>query len=170
MSNVKKIKRRSKIANYIKVNDAFELMGAGFSELNEATSAKTTSKRYVNDNSETKRIVGYDWKTAFNTDMIRSESVIEYICKIGEYQLVGSDCETEYIMVDLESKLSGTKFKARKINVAIEVASFNDNDGEMGVSGNLLGIGDIIIGSFDITNKTFTEGEETPSSKINLNK
>ena len=170
MSNVKKIKRRSKVANYLKVNDNFELMGAGFSELNESPSAKTTSKRYVNDNSETKRIVGYDWKTSFNTDMIRSESVIEHICKIGEYQLVGSDCETEYLIVDLDSNISGTKFKARKINVAIEVASFNDNDGEMSVSGNLLGIGDIIIGIFDTSSKTFIEGEESPESKIRSSK
>ena len=46
-----------------------------------------------------------------------------------------------------------------RINIAIEVASFDNNDGEMAASGNFLGRGDIVLGEFNIKSKTFTTGE-----------
>ena len=61
-------------------------------------------------------------------------------------------------MVSLDKKgQNDNEFYARKIAVAIEVASFENNDGEMGASGNLLGIGDIEIGIFNVETKTFTK-------------
>lgn len=156
------VKQRRSYANYLNVGtgstEEYELMGAGFTELNESPSAQTASKRYVNDKSATKTIVGYDWSTSFNTDMIRSEKAVDFICEIGELQKVGAEAETSYIVVDLDK--SGTAqgtFKARKFKVAIEVSSFENNDGEMAATGNLLGVGDMIMGEFNISTKTFTE-------------
>ena len=40
--------------------------------------------------------------------------------------------------------------------MAIEVAEFSDNDGEIQGSGNLLAVGDWEWGSFDTSTKTFT--------------
>lgn len=155
------VKQRRKYADYINVgkdSDTYELMGAGFTELNESPSAQTSSKKYINDKSASKSIIGYDWSTSFNTDMIRSEKAVEYICNIGEMQLIGAEAETDYIKVDLDKvgKTEGT-FVARKFRVAVEVASFDNNDGEMACSGNLLGIGDMTIGEFNTSTKTFTE-------------
>ncbi|MEG2412567.1 MAG: hypothetical protein RSA29_17180 [Clostridium sp.] len=156
------IKQRRSYANYLNVGvglDEYVLMNAGFTELNEAPSAQTGSKKYVGDKSSTKSIIGYDWSTAFNTDMIRSEKAVEFICNIGEMQLVGTDAETNYIIVDLDKQGSeANTFKARKFKVAIEVASFDNNDGEMAATGNLLGIGDLVVGTFNVTTKTFTAG------------
>lgn len=77
---------------------------------------------------------------------------------IGENQLVGEDAETEYVIVDLDQKegSTGTSYHARKFNVAVEVASFTNDDGEMGCTGNFLGKGDPIEGTFDTSTKTFT--------------
>lgn len=161
------VKQRRSIANYLNIGkseETYVLLGAGFTELNESPSAQTASKRYVNDASETKSIVGYDWSTSFTTDQMRDQEAIDFICGIGEMQLTGADAETEYVIVDLDKK-EGSKYKARKIKVAIEVSDFEDNDGELGASGNLLGIGDMIAGTFDISTKTFTEGS-TPSTEI----
>lgn len=155
------IKQRRRYANYLNVGtstEEFVLMGAGFVDLNESPSAQTASKKYVNEKNATKSIIGYEWTTAFNTDMIRSEKAVEYICEIGELQKTGSDCETDYIIVDLDKPVSakdGT-FTARKFKVAIEVASFDNNDGDMAASGNLLGIGDLVVGEFNTTTKSFT--------------
>ena len=44
------IRKRKVQANYLKVKETFELLGAGFTELNESPSAQTTSKRYINHN------------------------------------------------------------------------------------------------------------------------
>lgn len=170
------IRQRYRVANYLNVaatgeeTAEYALMGTGFTELEENPTAQTSSKRYVNDKSATKSITGYDWSTPFNTDQIREEKAVDYICAIGENQKTGADAETDYVVVDLDgTPSSGTKYPARHFRVAIEVSSFTNTDGEMGASGNLLGIGDVEIGTFDTSTKTFTAGGVDAAS-LNLAK
>jgi hypothetical protein len=154
------VRKRKIQANYLNVTE-FELLGTGFTELNESPSAQTTSKRYINQSSASQSITGYEWTTSFNADQIASEKAIEHIRKIGEMQLTGADTETEYIIVDLDKESATPKgYRARKFNVAIAVDSFDDNDGELGIAGSFLGISDPIEGTFDTTTKAFTEGFE----------
>ncbi|NFO30420.1 hypothetical protein FDB41_06680 [Clostridium botulinum] len=162
------IRKRRIVANYLKVKEGFEFLGAGFTNLNEKPSAKTTSKRYVSDSSATQSITSYEWSTEFNADQIVSDKAIEYIRNIGEMQLTGSDAESEYIIVDTDVEASTKGYRARKIKVAIQIDSFDDNDGELGVSGSFLGIGDVVLGTFDKETKTFTEGftPKTPEKTI----
>lgn len=156
---MKEVKQRRRIANYLSVDNIYVLMNAGFTELDESPSAKTTSKRYIGDSSETKTITSYDWSTDFTTDQIRSEKAIDAICNIGELCLTGSDAETDYLIVDLDNEgTSPNTFKARKIRVAIEVKDFKSKDGEMAASGSLLGKGDPLVGTFDVTAGSFSIG------------
>ena len=156
------IKTRRNYANYLNVGkegiDKYVLMGAGFTELNEVPAAQVASKKYINDKSATKSISGYDWSTAFVTDMIRSQEAVDYICNVGENQLTGADSETAYLVADLDKPIEGTAntYIARKFRVAIEVASFDNTDGQMGATGNLQGIGDLLKGRFNTETKTFT--------------
>lgn len=152
------IRKRKVQANYMKVGEDFELLGTGFTELNESPSAQTTSKRYINQSSSSQSVTGYEWGTSFNTDQINSENAIEYIREIGEMQLIGSDTETEYIIVDLDKPAQSAGYRARKFKIAIAVDSFDDNDGELGISGNFLGQSDPVEGTFDTSTKSFTEG------------
>ena len=153
------VRKRKIQANYLKVAEDFELLGTGFTELNESPSAQTSSKRYVNQSSATQGIIGYEWATSFNADQILSENAITYIRNIGEMQLTGADAESEYIIVDLD--MPGTAeggYRARQFNIAIQVDSFDDNDGELGASGSFLGSSEPIEGTFDVLLKTFTAG------------
>lgn len=153
------IRKRKVQANYMEVKETFELLGTGFTELNESPSAQTTSKRYINQSSSTQSVTGYEWSSSFNTDQIVSDKAIEHIRDIGEMQKTGADTETEYIIVDLDKP--GTvegSFRARKFKVAIAVDSFDDNDGELGISGSFLGQSDPIEGTFTVATKTFEEG------------
>ncbi|SCJ99138.1 Uncharacterised protein [uncultured Clostridium sp.] len=153
------IRKRKVQANYLKVKEAFELLGTGFTELNESPSAKTTSKRYINQSSSTQSVTSYEWGTSFNTDQINSEKAIEYIRDIGEMQKTGADAETEYLIVDLDKPGTAEgSFRARKFKVAIAVDSFDDNDGELGISGSFLGQSDPIEGTFTVAAKEFAEG------------
>lgn len=156
------IKQRRSYADYLNVGSSvaeFVLMNAGFTELNESPAAQTSSKKYIGNKSASKAIIGYDWSAPFNTDMIRAEKAVDYICNIGELQLVGADAETDYIKVDLDKPgTSENTFKARKFRVAIELSNFVSNDGEMAATGNLLGVGDLVVGTFNTTTKEFTEG------------
>ncbi|AUM91508.1 hypothetical protein [Clostridium botulinum] len=152
------VRKRKIQANYLKVASDFELLGTGFTELNESPSAQTTSKRYINQSSASQSITGYEWSTSFNADQIESEKAIEYIRNIGEMQKIGPDTETDYLIVDLDKPAEPTGFRARKIKVAIGIDDFDDNDGELGISGNFLGISDPTEGTFDPSTKEFTEG------------
>lgn len=152
------IRKRKVQANYLKVGEAYELLGTGFTELNESPSAQTSSKRYINQSSASQSVTGYEWSSSFNADQIVSEKAIEHIRNIGEMQLTGADTEAEYVIVDLDKEAQTTGYRARKIKVAIAVDSFDDNDGELGISGTFLGQSDPIEGTFDTSTKSFTEG------------
>lgn len=163
------VRKRPTKASYIdigKETPSFVLMGTGFTELNENPSAQNSSKRYINMYSATKSITSYDWSTPFSADQIPSEEAISFIRRIGETMKTGQDAEADYVMVDLDAAVTGSDntFQARKIRVAIAVSEFPDNDGELGVSGDLLGVSSIELGTFNTQTKTFTaEGEqETP--------
>lgn len=158
------VRKRPTKASYIDIGKgapSFVLMGTGFTELNESPSAQNASKRYVNQLSATKSITSYDWSTPFSADQIPEYEAIDFICSIGENMKTGADAEADYVMVDLDKPVSGSPntFKARKIRVAIAVSEFPDNDGEMGVSGDLLGVGDIAPGTFNTETRAYTDGE-----------
>lgn len=153
------IRQRKIVSNYLKVDEAFELLGTGFTELSESFSPQTTSKRYINQSSATQSITGYEWSTPFNADQIVSNEAIEYIRNIGEMQLTGSETETEYIIVDLDKPATiDGEYHARMFNVAIGVDSTDDNDGELGLSGNFLGQSEPVEGTFNVGTKIFTIG------------
>jgi len=159
------VKQRRGFADYLNVSkeatEKYAFMGAGFSKLDESPSAQTSSKRYINNASETKSIVGYDASFSYETDQILSEEAVAFIINIGENRLTGADAETDYIRVDLDKKVgaTGSEYEARKFRVAVEVADFADSDGAMTASGNLLTIGDLLVGKFDTSTKAFTATE-----------
>lgn len=153
------VRKRKIQANYMDVDGTFELLGAGFEELNESPSAQTNSKRYINQSSSIQRVTGYEWNSGFNADQINSEKAIEYIRNIGEMQKTGEETETEYLIVDLDKPgtAEGT-FRARKFKIAIAVDSFDDNDGELAITGSFLGQSDPVEGTFTVATKSFVEG------------
>lgn len=155
----KSIRNRTTVADYLKVGEEFVLMGAGFTEINESPNAKTNKKQYVNDKSPTSSIVSYESEFPYETDQIRDEKAIDFICDIGELHKTGSESETEYIRVDLDKAgTADNTFRARKFNVAVQVEDLSSKDGELIAKGKLLTKGDLVVGTFNITTKEFTEG------------
>ena len=158
--NANAVKQRYQEASYLEVADAYELMGTGFTELNEDPGAQTSSKKYINDKSSTSSITSYEGEHGFTADQIPSEKVIKDLISIGKERKTGIDAERNFVRVDLDEKadgdVSGTAFKARMFRVAVEISSFSDNDGELQVEGTLHDKGDPVLGKFDTKTKTFT--------------
>lgn len=158
------VKQRYQEADFLNVgtkgSEKYVLMGTGFSKLDDSPSAQTTSKRYINNKSTTKSIGSYDWSAPFEMDMIEEEEAVDFIAQIGRKEKTGAEAETDYIRVDLSKVKGESGYPARKRTVAIEVADFTDNDGEIVGSGNLLGKGDWVEGHFDPETKKFTAGAE----------
>lgn len=153
------IRQRRMEADYLKVGENFEFLGAGFTAIDEKPNSQVTEKRYINDASSSQSVTGYKWQADFSGDQIDSEKAIEYITTIGKELKTGGDCESEYIRVDLD-KASTTDggYYARKFKVAIQVSEFPNNDGELGLSGVFLALGDPVVGTFKTKEKTFAEG------------
>ena len=169
-SNDTGIEKRHMKAEYLDVitkedGPTYELMGTGFTEANEEVGAQTDSKKYINDASATGSVKSYEWKKPFTADLIKSQPVIKFISEIGKLLKTGSDCNTTNVMVEFDNPIPAKEntFYARKIGVCVAVSTFNDNDGEIQVEGELLGIGDIIEGEFNTTTKTFMAKGDTPS-------
>lgn len=159
------VRQRRKVADYLDVGTSgkedYQFMGLGFSELNESPSAQTAKKRYINDKSASTSITGYEPEFSYETDQIRSEKAIEYICEIGELQKIGDEAQTNYIKVDLDKPgTAENTYRARKFRVAIAVADFDEKDGEMSAKGKFLQIGDLEVGTFNTVTKEFTPGFE----------
>lgn len=161
------VEQRYQQPDYIDVSGVgdspqYELLGFGVTKLDNSPTAKTSSKRYVNQKSATQSIGSYEWKAPLEFDLIRSEKVIEYIADIGENEKTGAEAETMYVKVYMNKPIADNPnvFEARRRRVAVEVADFSDNDGEIQGSGNLLAVSDWVNGTFDTTSKTFTEGAE----------
>ncbi len=152
------VRNRTNQANYLKVGSKFEFMGKGFKDLDEEPGSQTKSVKYINDVSTSKGITGYEWQSPFNIDQIRSEKAIDFIVSIGELQKVGADAETEYVNVDLDKPEGGSsnEYRARKFDVAVEVSKLGNDDGQMTGEGNLLGIGDVTPGKFNVETGVFT--------------
>lgn len=165
------VEQRYQQPDYIDVSGGsgtpqYELLGFGVTQLDNSPSAQTTSKRYVNQKSATQSIGSYEWTAPLEFDLIRSEKAIEFIADIGENEKTGVDAETLYVKVFLNKPVESKQntYEARRRRVAVEVADFADNDGEIQGSGNLLGKTDWVKGEFNTKTKTFTEASEAGES------
>ena len=150
------VEQRYQQPDYIDVSGGsgtpqYELLGFGVTQLDNSPSAQTTSKRYVNQKSATQSIGSYEWTAPLEFDLIRSEKAIEFIADIGENEKTGVDAETLYVKVFLNKPIASKQntYEARQRRVAVEVADFSDNDGEIQGSGNLLGKTDWVKGEFN---------------------
>ena len=81
-----------------------------------------------------------------------------FITDIGENEKTGAEAETLYVKVYLNKPVAEqqNKFEAKQRRVAVEIADFADNDGEIQGSGNLIAVSDWVNGTFDTSTKTFT--------------
>lgn len=156
---------RNAIADYLKVDDAFELMGTGFTSLNENPSAQTESETYINEVTSSSDVIRYETEFPYNTRLIPSEKVIYKMYKDGRDHKVGDDLRNEYVRVDLfnpigETSQTKAEFTARKFVVTNEVSDIEGDGGEkINISGTLHCVGDPVFGKFDTVAKTFTAGD-----------
>lgn len=156
---------RNKIADYLKVGEKFELMGTGFTQLDESPSAQTDSTTYINETGSSTDIISYETEFGYEADHIPSQTAITALWKDGRDHHTGSDAQHTYVRVDLYNPI-GTpteetaEYKARQFTVANEVSDYEGEGGEkVSVSGTLHAVGDPVQGKFDTVTKTFTAGD-----------
>lgn len=159
--------QRHMIADYLNIGtgdtETWELMGTGFTSLDENPNAQTKESKYINNPSSSKTTTSYQTQFPFNAEFIQSEAAIKALYDIARNQKTGGDAEVEYVRVELFEEcapvVEGTH-PARKFRCSVEVSSIGDNDGNIELSGNLNNVGSFIDGTFDTKTKTFTPKAE----------
>lgn len=133
-------------------------MGEGFKDLTDARNPIVDEARYIHDSSSTKSITGYAPEWAMDFDVIKENTVIDFIRSIGENSLIREDAETEYLEFDLWD-LVGSSVACVKYSVAVKVDSIGGGTGgeKLTGSGALLGKGAPVFGTFDIDTLVFTD-------------
>ena len=136
---------RHMIADYLNVGTEskpeWALMGTGFTTLDESPGAQTESVKYVNE-----------------AEHIADEKAVDALYQVGRNHYIGSDAEFEYVRVEMWNKAQtgDNVFEARKFVVSCEVSDYSGENKQV-VKGNLNAVGDPVLGTFDTTQKTFTE-------------
>lgn len=165
---------RNTIADYLKVGEANELMGTGFTTLDESPGAQTDDETYINEVTSSSDVTSYKTEFGYESRLIPSQKAILALYKDGRDHHTGDAAQHEYIRVDLfnpvgtptidpqTGEVTEAFYKARKFVVANEVKDFKGGGGEkIAVSGTLHAVGDPVQGKFDTVSKQFTAGDFT---------
>ncbi len=135
----------------------WNLMGTGFTALDEEPGAQSESTKYVNEKAASSDVVGYETKFPFEADQIADEKCTNALYDVGRNHLIGADAQFEYVRVEMwrPIKEKESTFAARKFLVSAEVSEVA-GENKQKISGNLNAVGDPILGEFNTSTKTFT--------------
>lgn len=156
---------RNAIADYAKIGESFELMGTGFTSLNESPNAQTDSETYINETTSSSDITGYETEFPYTSRLIPSQKAIYALYKMGRDHATGDAAQLTYVRVELfnpvgEPSEGAAEYTARQFTVANEVSDVEGDGGEkISVSGTLHAVGDPVLGKFDTVKKEFTAGD-----------
>lgn len=161
MNEGRKAIYRHEFADYLNVGSAekpkWELMGTGFTTLDEQFGAESESTKYVNEATASSSVVSYTSVFPFTAHLIPSKAAVNALYAVGRNHLIDSDAEFEYVRVELwEKATEANSFAARKFLVSAEISEITgENKQEM--SGNLNAVGDPVDGTFNVQTLTFAE-------------
>ena len=139
----------------------WQLMGHGFTSLNETSGAQTEQRAYISDASPSNIVRGYETEFPFATDLMTKQPVIDFLYGVGRNHRRGADAETGYVRVEAFAD-TGVKgvYPARRFLAACEVADITGEGAQhMEISGSLKPVGDFAPGAFDMEAREFAEGE-----------
>lgn len=153
------IAQRTDIVWYMECGTAespdIQKMGFPWTKLTESPSAQTKSKKYVNETEERETISRYKPSYAFECDLDYTEPPVAKVYDIGTNRVTGSGAIVTVYIVDLFKGATGSAYPARKLNVAVNISSIDDDD-DMKITGNFNGQGAAVKGMFNTTAPAFT--------------
>lgn len=155
---------RNAIADYALIDGEYELMGTGFTSLDESPNAQTDNETYINETTSSSDITGYETEFPYESRLIPSQKAIYALYKIGRDHATGDAAQLTYVRVDLFNPVgtpteTSAEYTARQFKVANEVSDIEGDGGaKIQISGTLHAVGDPVQGKFDTVGKTFTAG------------
>lgn len=139
--------------------DGSIVLGGVITELTESSNPTETEKQYIHQKSKTTTVTGFSNEFPITMDMVKGDTVFEYMYNLFYERKTGSDLDVDHYIVNLWEPVSGSEdtYNARKITQTCEISECNGAAGEQKqITGSLKG-GEFTYGTFNTSTKTFTE-------------
>lgn len=128
------------------------LLGDGITSLTEEFNAESDTKQYINQANGTTAIKSYTPSISVEKEYIIGDKLQEWINDKIKKLPTGSSATAEYVRVNIKESPTGSKYPAVKRKCSYQFDSMGGDAGsELMSSMTLGGIGDGIVGTFDVT-------------------
>lgn len=139
----------------------WNLLGKGFTKLDESPNPQVESKTYINEKTASPSIKSYEPSFPFEAELWRGETGLMKLYEIARERKVGTDAVVDMIATDFTVDENGdpiTTTTARRMNMAVEISNLVTGEGGevLTMSGNLNQVGDAQEGTFNLSTKSWT--------------
>lgn len=157
---------RNLLAQYYGITESstttYSRINTGFIKLSEENSPQVDNTAYIADKNSSPVVTGYENKWSFEAQYVKGDPVVDDIVEIAREQKTGSDCERLLVDVDMNDRVgeTGTVYNARQFKVAVEATPPAGEPRQItSIGGAFHQVGDLVMGTFDTSAKTFTTGD-----------
>ena len=157
--------KRSKLAIVLDASGGEEtaewaLIGDGVTEQTIAYNPQTSDEVYIHQDSGTTDVESYKPNIPTPMTAIKGDPVFDYVDGLRKTRAIGADARTKICIVYLYETETTGAYPAEQNECSIQIDDFGGAGGESATINFTINlIGDAVVGTFNPTTKSFTEGE-----------
>ena len=157
--------KRSKLAIFLDTSGGEEtaewaLIGNGVTEQTIAYNPTTSDEVYIHQDSGTVDVESYKPNIPTPMTAIKGDPVFDYVDGLRKTRAIGADARTKICIVYLYETETTGAYPAEQNDCSIQIDDFGGAGGESATINFTINlIGDAVVGTFNPTTKSFTEGE-----------
>ena len=156
--------KRSKLAIFLDTSGGEEtaewaLIGNGVTEQTIAYNPTTSDEVYIHQDSGTVDVESYKPNIPTPMTAIKGDPVFDYVDGLRKTRAIGADARTKICIVYLYETETTGAYPAEQNDCSIQIDDFGGAGGESATINFTINlIGDAVVGTFNPTTKSFTEG------------
>ena len=157
--------KRSKLAIFLDTSGGEEtaewaLIGNGVTEQTIEYNPTTSDEVYIHQDSGTVDVESYKPNIPTPMTAIKGDPVFDYVDGLRKTRAIGADARTKICIVYLYETETTGAYPAEQNECSIQIDDFGGAGGESATINFTINlIGDAVVGTFNPTTKSFTEGE-----------
>ena len=160
MSIVKRADRQHYMNTGTAQSPVWSQIGEGFTEFKESKNAVSYQRRYIHEATKRTDVTGYAPVIDYELEIYSDNPVIEKIRTITDHELIGDSAKVDVVSVDLFDETAATGYyTATRRAYSVIPDECGEGTDALCYTGTMKAVGDIVLGKFNPTTKTFTENE-----------
>ena len=154
--------KRSKLLHFMNTKPSgsatYYLMNTGITSLSINKNPTYLEEGYIADEVGSKQLESLAPEFTFEINMDATDEVSKFLTGLEWDDKTLTDVETDIVSVQYWKTVSGTTYPAKKYKVSVSVETIGDEALKTLKHSVTCGVmGDAVFGTFDVTNKTFSE-------------